>query len=148
MLTLCPFAKAHARLLCETAYPYMTPAQAETMIAEWNTGICNGRDFAMLGVWLDETLVGMLSLYRHTSEAVSVGPEIFPAYRRKGYAKEAMALAMDLARQKGYKVISQQIRTDNTASIALHESLGFGTSGAVYTNAKGNQVSIYLKSLL
>ena len=59
-----------------------------------------------------------------------------------------MVLAMELAHQKGYKIVSQQIRTDNTASIALHKALGFETSGAIYTNAKGNQVSIYLKSLV
>ena len=148
MITLRAFTDHQVPLLREALDPHMDPAEVKALIAEWNTGKHNGRDFAMLGVWQGETLVGMISLYRHTSEAVSIGPEIFSPYRRRGYAKEAMTLAMELAHQKGYKIVSQQIRTDNTASIALHTALGFETSGAVYTNAKGNQVSIYLKSLI
>ena len=148
MITLRAFTDHHAPLLREALDPHMDPAEVKALIAEWNTGKHNGRDFAMLGVWQGETLVGMISLYRHTSEAVSIGPEIFSPYRRRGYAKEAMTLAMELAHQKGYKIVSQQLRTDNTASIALHTALGFETSGAVYTNAKGNQVFIYLKSLV
>lgn len=41
----------------------------------------------------------------------------------------------------------QQIRADNVASIALHNSLGFETDGYVYTNKKGNEVLIYIKVL-
>ncbi len=147
MLTLRPFTQTDTLVLRAAAYPDMTAEQAEALVTEWDQGQYNGRDFTMLGVWLDGTLVGMISLYRHTAEAVSIGPEIFPAYRRKGYGGEAMKLALDLARQKGYKMIFQQIRADNIASIALHEALGFGTSGASFTNAKGNSVLIYLKSL-
>ena len=148
MISLRAFTDRHAPLLREALDPHMDPAEVKALIAEWNTGKHNGRDFAMLGVWQGEALVGMISLYQHTSEAVSIGPEIFSPYRRKGFATEAMVLAMELARQKGYKIVSQQIRTVNTASIALHTALGFETSGAVYTNAKGNQVFIYLKSLV
>ena len=53
-----------------------------------------------------------------------------------------------MAKEKGYKIVSQQIRVSNAASIALHKSLGFETNDIIYTNAKGNQVSIYLKSLV
>ena len=53
----------------------------------------------------------------------------------------------DMTLDKGFKIVSQEVRTNNTASIALHCSLGFETSESVFTNAKGNQVSIYLKSL-
>ena len=56
-------------------------------------------------------------------------------------------LAMDIAKSKGYKVVMQQIRADNVASIALHNSQGFETDGYVYTNKKGNEVLIYIKVL-
>ena len=54
----------------------------------------------------------------------------------------------ELSKEKGFKIVSQQIRTDNVASIALHSSLGFETNGLVYTNSKGNEVAVYLKSLV
>ena len=57
-------------------------------------------------------------------------------------------LLTKVAKEKGYKIVFQQIRTNNVASIALHSSLGFETNGLIYTNAKGNQVAIYLKSLI
>ena len=59
-----------------------------------------------------------------------------------------MIIACQKAKEKGFKIVSQQIRTNNAASIALHSSLGFETNELVYTNAKGNQVSIYLKCLI
>ena len=58
-----------------------------------------------------------------------------------------MIYACDIAKEKGYKIVSQQIRINNMASIALHSSLGFETNGLIYTNAKGNQVLTYSKHL-
>ena len=56
--------------------------------------------------------------------------------------------ALDIAKKKGYKIVSQQIRINNIASLALHSSLRFETNSLIYTNSKGNQVAIYLKCLL
>ena len=46
---------------------------------------------------------------------------------------------------KGYKIVSQQIRTNNTASIALHTKLGFETDNCIFKNKNDNEVSIYFK---
>ena len=51
------------------------------------------------------------------------------------------------AGNKGYKILQHQISTPNTASIALHEKLGYETEGYVYLNKKGNDVILYLKAL-
>jgi RimJ/RimL family protein N-acetyltransferase len=96
----------------------------------------------------DGQIVGMISLYQHTADVISIGPEIFAPYRRRGYAKAALRYACEIAAEKGYRTVSQQIRTENTASIALHRSLGFETDGAAILNAKGNAVCIYQKDLL
>ena len=64
---------------------------------------------------------------------MSIGPEVFGEYRRKGFAKEAMICACEMAKEKGFKIVSQQIRTNNAASIALHLSLGFETNELVFT---------------
>ena len=136
------------RSLIETGYHGLSSEQIVELIRDWNRKIFDGRYFEMFAVVSDNEIVGTISLYHHSSEVISIGPEIFSEYRRKGFAHEAMKQACSIAKNKGYKIVSQQIRTDNSASIALHLSLGFETNGSVYTNKKGNQVSIYLKSLV
>jgi RimJ/RimL family protein N-acetyltransferase len=147
MITLRRFAVEDAPYLQER-YSSLSCEQIEKMICEWNSGKFDGKYFEMLAIISGGCIVGTISLYEHSSKVVSIGPEVFEPYRKNGYGKEAMLKACRIAADRGYKIVSQQIRTDNAASIALHLSLGFETSGAVYTNAKGNQVAIYLKSLL
>jgi len=134
--------------LYESRYSNVSVEQLEDLICQWNEKQVKGRYFEMFAVLWDGRIVGMVSLYQHSSEVISVGPEIFCDYRRRGFAKEAMLQALSIAKEKGFKIVSQQIRTDNVASIALHSSLGFETNGLVYTNSKGNEVAVYLKSLV
>lgn len=117
------------------------------MFRTWNIKEYEGKYFEMFAIVKDEEIVGRISLYQHSENVTSCGPEIFEGYRRQGFAKEAMMLAMDIAKSKGYKVVMQQIRADNVVSIALHNSLGFETDGYVYRNKKGNEVIIYIKVL-
>ena len=132
----------------EYGYSDLSAEQVEALICDWEKKQFNGKYFEMYAIVSDERIVGTISLYQHSSEVVSFGPEVFCKYRRNGFAKEAMICACQIAKEKGFKIVLQQIRTDNAASIALHCSLGFETSGHVYTNSKGNQVSIYLKCLI
>ena len=106
----------------------MSIKEIENMIFEWNKKQVNDKYFEMFAIIFNEKIVGTISLYQHSSKVISIGPEIFEAYRKKGLAKEAMINACDIARAKGYKIVSQQIRTNNTASIALHRSLDFETN--------------------
>ena len=129
-------------------YSGMSAEQVEALICDWGQKQFDGKYFEMFAIISDEKTVGTVSLYQHSLEVVSIGPEVFDEYRRKGFAKKAMMLACQMAKEKGFKIVSQQIRTDNAASIALHRSLGFETNGIVYTNSKGNKVSIYLKCLI
>ena len=147
MITLRNFVKEDA-LTLQKSYSHLSVEQTENLICEWNQKRFNDRYFEMFAVLFSEDIVGNISLYQHSSEVVSIGPEIFEPYRRRGFAKESLALACNIAKENGYKIVSQQILTTNAASIALHLSLGFETNGYVYTNAKGNQVSIYLKCLV
>lgn len=148
MITLRNFCRSDASNLKTVGYSNLTVAETEDLISEWNKKSLNDRYFEMFAIISGNDIIGTISLYRHSSEVISIGPEIFGKYRKKGFAKEAMLCACNIAREMGYKIVSQQIRTDNTASIALHSSLGFETNGLVYTNAKGNNVAIYLKSLV
>lgn len=125
----------------------MTLYEIREMFAEWNKKEYSGKYFEMFAVIGDGEIVGTISLYEHSRSVVSFGPEIFEPYRRQGIGREAMILAMETAKTKGYRIVSQQIRADNTASLSLHIRLGFETDGYVYRNRKGNEVLIYLKLL-
>lgn len=148
MVTLRYFTDADVSLLREKRYVDMRPCEVEEMLRKWNEKQVNGRDFEMFAVCDGENVVGMISLYRQTADTVSVGPEIFHDCRRRGYGTLAMRAAMDAAIDRGYKIAFAQIRTDNAASIALHEALGFASNGQVFTNARGNPVVFYLRSLI
>ena len=147
MILLRNLKKQDASELQERGYSDLSTEQVEALICDWNKKQFNGKYFEMYAIVSDEKIVGTISLYQHSSEVVSIGPEVFCEYRRKGFAKEAMICACKMAKEKGFKIVSQQIRTNNAASIALHCSLGFETNELVFTNTKGNQVYIYLKCL-
>ena len=119
-----------------------------SMIHDWSTLSYKGRYFEMFAIQKDATIVGSISIYERSKGIASLGIEIFAPYRRKGYAYDAMCLLIEFATQKGYKIILQQVRTDNLASICLHEKLGFETDGHVYENQKGHKVLIYLMPLV
>jgi len=148
MIFLRNFKKEDAFELQHARYSDLSVEQAESLICDWNKKQFDSKYFEMFAILSDEKLVGAISLYQRSTEVVSIGPEIFLDYRRKGFAKEAMIRACQIAREKGFKTVLQQIRVNNAASIALHSSLGFETDGLVYTNAKGNQVYRYLKCLI
>lgn len=121
--------------------------EIKAIFTKWEEKEHEGKYFEMFAVVKDGELVGYISLYQHSKSVVSCGPEVFEAYHRQGIATEAMLLVMDIARNMGYKIVSQQIRVNNIASIALHNKLGFETNGYIYRNRKGNDVQIFIKLL-
>ena len=143
MLELKPVSKAFTELLLEKFN--MSLEDVDKLIAQSNSELYTDKFFKMYAVMLGELCVGTISLYEHSASVVSIGPHIFEEYRQCGYATEAMKAIMDIAKAKGYKVVFQQIRTNNTASIALHTKLGFETDNCIFKNKNDNEVSIYLK---
>lgn len=147
MVSLRRFNDSDASILSQFVTD-MSVEEITDMIRDWNSPESHGKYFEMFAIISGGGIVGTVSLYRLSDSVVSIGPEVFPEFRRQGFAKEAMLLAMETAKSKGYKIVSQQIKSDNAASIALHKSLGFETDGYGYTNKKGREVFIFLKSLL
>ena len=90
-----------------------------------NNDSFQGKYFEMFAVLNEETIVGSISLFQHSRSVASIGVEIYESYRRSGFAFEAMLLLMEHAKNLGYKIIQDQVRTDNAASIRLHEKLSF-----------------------
>ena len=148
MIILRNFSESDAEVFLREYHKSISPEEVREMFSKWNTKEHEGRYFEMFAIVNDQQIVGQISLYQHSENVISCGPEIYEGYRKQGLAGEAMVLAMDIAKEKGYKIVSQQVRADNVASIALHRRLGFETNGYVYRNRKGNEVLIYLKSLV
>ena len=121
---------------------------AKNLINEWNTHIFNGNYFEIFAITNNEIVVGMISMYEHSKSVISIGPEIFEEYRRKGLAKSAMEKAISIAQKQQYAIVLQQVRTNNEASIKLHESLNFEKDNSKNKNKKGNDIYLYLKCIL
>ena len=119
-----------------------------SMIHDWNTLSYKGHYFEMFAIQNDTMVVGSISIYERSKRIASLGIEIFTPYRRMGHAYETMRLLIEFAAKKDFKIILQQVQTDNLASIRLHEKLGFETDGYVYENQKGHKVLIYLMPLI
>ena len=145
MIKLRPISEADAILLSEKFNTSLE--DINKLLFQSNSELYEDRFFKMYAVMLGELCVGTISLYEHSASVVSIGPHIFEEYRQRGYATEAMKAIMDVAKSKGYKIISQQIRTNNTASIELHTKLGFETDNCIFKNRNDNKVYIYLKSI-
>ena len=119
----------------------------EKMIGDWNSLDYHGKYFEMFAIVRDEKVVGTLSLYEHSKSVVSIGIELFLGSCGKGYGTAAMSKALDICREKGYKIVYQQVRADNLASINLHRKIGFETDNYVYKNQKGQEVILFFKAL-
>lgn len=147
MVSLRNFTNADAKEFQQKQATTMSLDELKAMFAQWGSKNYAGKYFEMFAVVKDGEIVGSISLYQLSKSVVSCGPEVFEAYRKQGIGSEAMLLAMDIAKNMGYKLVSQQIGRNNAASIALHEKLGFETDEYIYRNKKGNEVLIYIKPL-
>ena len=147
MIVLRNFLARDIPILQKYRYPDLTGQEIQKMIKQWGQKEYEGKYFELFAVTDGQTLVGSISLYQHTKSIVSFGPEIFTEYRRRGYASAAIREAFQIAKDKGYRIVLDQVRTDNTASIALHRKLGFETDAYEYKNKKGNGVYLFLKLL-
>ena len=147
MISLRNFTNDDAEVFQQKQRMNVSLDEIKAMFAKWGEKAYAGKYFEMFAVVKDGEIVGSISLYQLSKSVVSCGPEVFEAYRKQGIGSEAMLLAMDIAKNMGYKLVSQQIGQNNAASIALHNKLGFETDEYIYRNKKGNEVLIYVKPL-
>ncbi len=86
---------------------------------------------AVLGgfVWVEDgKVVGTLTLNRTVADDYhwlisNVG--VLPEYRRRGIARELVSAAIEDARSKGARVVTLQVRENNTSAYQLYTDLGF-----------------------
>ncbi len=147
MVTIRNFTHQDAEALRQSLYPDMELSAISEMIDEWNSLVCCGKYFEMFAIVSDDRIAGYVSLYEHSKTVASIGAEVIAEERRKGAASEAISLLMRYASEKRYRIILDQVRRDNTASIRLHEKLGFESDGYVYRNQRGQETVLYLKPI-
>ena len=122
MLILRPYSQDDWPVLKLHQYPDMSEKEIIRLISDFNTGVYNGHKMQMLAAENQGTLVGYVSLFEQENGIASEGVEIYPPYRRRGFAFDAL---QQLFAQTTYHTITAQIRRDNAASLALHSKLGF-----------------------
>ena len=144
MISIRHFTEHDAIILQQKQYTENSITDICEMITEWESNTYQGKYFEMFAITVNDTIVGSVSLYEHSKSVVSIGVEIYPDQRRNGYAAEGMRLIMNHAKDLGYRIIQDQVRTDNQASIALHNSLEFETDGYVFKNTKDKDVLLYV----
>ena len=128
-------------------YPDMSLSSISEMIDEWSTCLFRGRYFEMFAIISKEKIVGYVSLYEHSKNVASIGPFVIAQERCKGVATEAVSLLLQHAATTRYRILLDQVHKDNTASIRLHEKLGFESDGYIYRNQRDQEVVLYLKLL-
>lgn len=127
-----------------TQFETVSEANRLKMLNASKEQLSGGKYYEMFSVIENEECVGFISIFAHSQHIVSLGVDIREKYKRKGYGYNAMLLAEKIAKEKGYRIISDSIATENTASRRMHEKLGFEFDRE-YKRDTGKEICIYLK---
>lgn len=121
--------------------------EVERMLADADAETHDGRFFAAYVIAEGNRTAGVITLYERSEGVISIGPEVFRRFRRRGIATKAMRQAIGLARERGYHTVLQEVRLDNPASVALHEKCGFETDGRTIKTRKEKDARLYVKNI-
>ncbi len=147
MVFLRHFTDNDADALRAEQFPGLSDADILDLIHNWNSFVYQGKYFEMFAVLSQEAIVGSASLLQLSQSVASIGIEIYDSFRRSGFAYDAILLLLDHAKQLGYRIIQDQVLTDNDASILLHKKLRFETDRYIYRNKKDHPCYLFLKAL-
>lgn len=109
------------------------------LINEWADQRYQGKYFEQFAIVDNEYIVGMISLYEVNINSVSVGVTIDKKYYKQGYATQALNLIKEVAKGKGYNQLLSTCRTNNYASVKLHQKCKLNNFGKSI-NKKGNEI--------
>ncbi len=146
MIHLKPITLDNISDLKGTSYDPMSFEQKQNMIEESINKIHNERYFEFLVVYDGDTVIGFMNLFAHSKHIISCGPEIKVEFQKKGFGFLAETKALEYAKNKGYTIAVGGVDENNTASIALHEKLGFELDRK-YLNRQGRTIRVYIKAL-
>lgn len=140
------FNAGDAYLLRKYQFHEMSIKDIEDMISLWNKNRYDGRYCEVFAAEFDGALAGWFSAAELPNGRISIGPTVFAPYRRKEIAFTVMQNLLNTAKKNGYSYAEAQIRIGNTASIKLHEKLGY-IQNRKMINRNLNEVFVYTKEL-
>ncbi len=108
-----------------TEYENLSIEKRTELIENSIKGNHKGRYFKFYLFKLDGETIGLFNVCAQSKNVISIAPEIKKQFRRNGYGTKGLSLALEKAKELGYKNAIATIREDNEASIKLHEKLGF-----------------------
>lgn len=95
------------------------------MVEAWNSKILEGRYNERFAVTVDGSVVGYVQLTEQSDGSVSLEVFIFSDYRGKTYGTQSARALLSLAKDKGYSVITAQVRKESVPSCRLCKRVGF-----------------------
>ena len=146
MIHLKPITPDNINDFAGTSYETMPLEQKQKMIEESRNNSHNGFYFEVLVVYKNDEVMGFVNLYAHSKHIISCGPEIKKKFQNNGLGTIAETMALAYAKDKGYTIAVGYVDKNSTASIALHEKLGF-ESDRTYSNKTKRTIRLYLKAL-
>ena len=138
-MTLRSFVIDDCKTISQYQYPGMPEEDIRKMVGQWNENQFDNRYFAQFAIDIDGQIVGYVSLFEQPDGTISEGVEIYPPFRRQGFASKALTLLIQRAKGLGYTTMVAQIRQDNIPSLALHKKMGFAITDQ-FTNKRGKPV--------
>lgn len=107
---------------------YMLPdfasqAEAESL-ARRLMALSRNPDRHMTGIFLGESLIGILHDVETKGDAVEVGYALLPAYHNQGYCSEALGGAIKWLLRHGFRRVMAGAFEENRASIRVMEKCG------------------------
>lgn len=142
-LELVPISLQDVDCFDGTEYENLTIEKRTELIENSKNGCYNSQFFKFFLLKLDDEVVGFMNVCARSKSVISIAPEIKKCYRRKGYGKKGVLLALTKAEELGYKIAMATVVEENIASIKLHEKLGFER---VYNyEKKGKNLILFLK---
>lgn len=129
-----------------TSYNGMSVEDKHAMITESKNKLHNNNYFELFVVYKDDTVVGFMNLFAHSTHIISCGPTIKQEFQCQGIGFEAEQLALNYVNGMGFTIAVGGVDENNTASIHLHEKLGFELDRK-YSNKQGRTIRLYIKAI-
>ena len=145
-MELVPIRVDDVGILDKTEYKNLSAVDRLALIKDSTKGQSKGQFFRFYLIKVGKEVVGVINVFGHGNDEISVAPEIFIEHRNKGYAKKSLTTTYSIAKELGFKIVIAGIRADNIASQRLHEKLGFTLIGESVSK-RGNLMKNYKKEL-
>jgi RimJ/RimL family protein N-acetyltransferase len=120
---------------CPTAFSSSYEEECDIPLARRAQRMAPDRGNAIFGAFDGQNLVGTVGLHRESSrklahKALIWGVYVAPSFRQRGIGRMLLERALaHAASLPGLLRVTLGVNTENTAAIALYESLGFETFG-------------------